>query len=100
MEKAKSMLKLATLINFILAGIIGTSSMLWTFVLVISGMILLSYTTLSNEKLSEKKVPLIVIAIVLFLFNIISFIFILISVDHISAQAKEDMATNENKQMN
>lgn len=89
MKKIKKLLELSGIINIILSLIlIPHVTIIGAFIL-ITGMLLLSYSFLSIEELQKKRVSLIIMMIILFIFNIIDAILILITLDAISEEIKK-----------
>lgn len=88
MNKIKKLLEISGIINIILSLLLITHISVWAVILLVTGMLLISYSFLSLEKLQKKKVALIIMTIIMFIFNFIVGILIILILDAIYTETK------------
>lgn len=88
MNKIKKLLEISGIINIILSLLLIPHLAVWGVILLVTGMLLLSYSFLSIEDLQKKKVSLIIMTIIMFIFNFIVGILIILILDAVSTEAK------------
>lgn len=89
MNKIKKLLEVSGIINTILSLILIPHITILGASFLITGMLLLSYSFLSIEELKKKRVSLMIMTIIMFIFNIIDAILILIALDSINEEIKK-----------
>ena len=88
MNKIKKLLEISGIINIILSLLLIPHLAVWGVILLVAGILLLSYSFLSIEELQNKKIALLIMAIIMFIFNFIVGILIIVILDAIARESK------------